>query len=293
MTAFRDFWFRPEEDSIYARLRVAFSLVSLLNLIALWPDRMAFFSAEGLFDQQMTDQQAGFPSFSIFRLIQSEPWLTLSFLLAASAMILLGLGIRPRWAALIVYLWHLSCLTTAPYAMAGWDLVLHTFGFLILISPLGRSWAWPHLLQPLPPKSVPRYGLLLMRAQVVVIYWQAILARGAAPYWFDGEFFSYYLLSHHSRFGGTWILEAGWLFWFTWLALLTEALVPILLWFQTTRWIAVCAGAALHLGIALFSVNLHIFSLTMIMTYTVFLRESDLLAARDWILRLLSRFQTS
>ena len=94
-------------------------------------------------------------------------------------------------------------LERAPVGLTGWDMVLRSFSFLILVSPLGQQWnlrAWWRRALP-PASQVARYGLVLMRLQVIAIYLQTALAKAidVNPFWRHGEFLPYYLLSHNAR----------------------------------------------------------------------------------------------
>jgi hypothetical protein len=128
------------------------------------------------------------------------------------------------------------------------------------------------------PADVSRHGLVLMRLQVVVIYWQAVLSRlrHPEPYWANGEFLTYFMLSHHARWPGQWVLEyesilvAG-----TYAIQLAELAIPVLLWVKKTRWWGFLLGTALHTGISVFAHDLVLFCLAMVMTYLAFLRKED------------------
>ena len=274
-----ELFFQPADERIYALVRMAFAVVALLNLIFLWPDRLVFFSAAGLADSAAAANEARPVYLSIFAFADSEVAVTALMLIAAGALVMLLVGVCPRLAAAWSLIWHVSYMARSPLPLAGWDLVLRCFSFLILVSPLGVCWTLPSLLRGgKAPANVSGHGLILMRLQVVVIYWQAVLARflHPDPYWKNGEFLSYFMLSHHSRWPGRWVLEYGGLLACgTYAILLLETAVPVLLWRKKTRWWGMLLGAALHIGISLFAPDLGLFCLSMMMTYLAFLRSED------------------
>jgi hypothetical protein len=127
-----------------------------------------------------------------------------------------------------------------------------------------------------------------MRLQVLVIYWQAVLARvlHPDPYWRSGEFLSYFMLSHHARWPGSWVLEYGGLLALgTYAILFAETAIPVLLWVKRTRWWGALVGTALHAGICLVARDLEMFWLAMMMSYLAFLRTEDVERAAHWVQR--------
>ena len=290
-----DLFFRREDERIYALVRIGFATVALLNLIFLWPARHVFFSDAGMMDQGVAKNLA-FPIYlSVFEFARSEAAVTAVMVVTALAMVVLIAGIGARLAALWVLVWHISYMARAPLPLAGWDAVLRCFSFLVLVSPLGKCWTLPAMLRgrgAMLPALVSRHGLILMRLQVLVIYWQAVLARirHPDPYWGNGEFLSYFMLSHHARWPGTWVLEYGSLMALgTYGIQIAETAVPILLWVKKTRWWGVLLGTALHAGIAVFVRDLELFCLAMMMTYLAFLRKEDLQGMERLVKRWLKR----
>jgi hypothetical protein len=287
----RLFFWRTDER-IYAAVRMGFAAVALLNLLLLWPDRHIFFSDAGILDAEAA-RAAGSPAyFSIFAFARSEEAVTWYMMATAFALVMLFFGIAARFFALWALVWQLSYIARAPLACTGWDFVLQGFSLLILVSPLGKCWTLPALLRgagKAGPALVSAHGLVLMRLQVVVIYWQAVFTRIAKDdpnFWNSGEFMSYFLLSHHARWPGPWVLELGPL-----LALAThatqlvEVTIPVLLWVRKTRRWGALLGFCLHAGISLLTRSIEVFSLSMLMTYLAFLRAEDINELRDRLKR--------
>lgn len=289
-------FFRREDERIYALLRISFAAVALLNLLFLWPDRQVFFSDAGMFDPGVAQAHASPVYFSIFAWARSEAAVTCCMVATALALVLLLAGLATRFAAFWVLVWHLSYLARAVPATTGWDMVLRAFSFLVLISPAGQCWTLPALLRgggKVLPELVSAHGLVLMRLQVLVIYWQAVLSRFTRPdpnYWGNGEFMSYFLLSHHARWPGPWVLECGTLLTLaTYAAQLAEVAIPVLLWVKKTRWWGMLLGFSLHAGISVFARDLGLFFCSMMMTYIVFLRAEDLDGLQSRVQRWLAR----
>ena len=281
---------KPEDERIYATVRMGFALVVLLNLLFMWPDRQVFLSDAGLSESEVVQSQARWVYLSVFGLGGSEVFVTGVMLVTAVALVMLLTGTGARLAAIWVFVWHVSYRTRTPLTTAGWDFVLQSFSFLVMISPLGKYWTLGALVRrgEVSLAPVPRYGLVLMRLQVVVIYWQAVLSRLVypAPYWRNGEFLSYYMLSHHSRWPGGWVLEQGDMLTLATFGIqLSELAIPVLLWIRKTRWWGALLGAVLHAGIAVVTFDIFLFSLSMVMTYLCFLRKEDVERLERWMAR--------
>ena len=285
---FEDGWFGAVDARVYALLRIAFAIVALLNLIDLWPHRAMFFSDAGMIDgAAMMAEENGQLRFSVFNDLDSPGAVTWVFVIAALAMVCLGLGIWSRVMIILVFVWQLSYTYRAFPVIHGWDILLRIQAFILLFSPLG-----PSLMALLKRGAggairrseslVPRYGLILIQIQLAVVYWQTLWLKEVDGSWRNGEFISYFMLSVYSRFP-----SIAWARWEMASALLTygtliiELALPLLLWNRRTRWLGFAAGFALHFGILVTS-KIWLFSLVVLVPYLAFLDGKDLdrLAAR-------------
>ena len=260
---FKNPWLGEIDERVYAAFRVVFACVALVNLLCLWGYREAFFTAGGMISPEMMAESNWGSVLTIFSVVDSGFGVSVCFLIAALAMVCLGLGISPRAAAVVVFVWHVSFTYRAVPATTGWDHVLRAFSFLVMVSPLG-SWR-------VAPRMVANYGITLMRLQVLVIYWQSVFVKLGDKYWQDGEFLSYFLMSIFARWPDADV--AGWqdfLMPVTFLVLLFELALPVLLFVPRTRKIGFVLGFLFHLGIAVAGKHLFMFSLVMWMSYVAF-----------------------
>ncbi|HYF35368.1 MAG TPA: HTTM domain-containing protein [Prosthecobacter sp.] len=278
---------RTEDVRVYALMRIGFAGVALYNLILMVPFRHTLFSDAGMFDIDTAVEHSEMASVALFHWFHTPGQVTLLMGIVALSMLLLMAGILPRLAACIVFFWHLSYVERAPVGLTGWDMVLRAFSFLILVSPLGSAWnlrAWWRRAWP-PPVQVARYGLVLMRLQVIVIYLQTALAKmfDVNPYWRDGEFLPYYLMSHNARWPHAWAAEnADLLMLGTYVALVIECAIPLLLCIRRTRLWGALLGLFFHSLIAVVSRNLEPFLVVMMMSYLAFLNGRDLNRLHQW-----------
>ena len=285
LSRFTGLFLDPADARVYASVRIAFAFVSLLNLLQIWPDREIFFTDVGMVDQEVVRKYTVGAYLSVFDLCYSITSVSAYMLFSGAGMVLLLLGVWPRLAAGVVYVWYVSYAMRAPLVLVGWDEVLRCTAFLVLISPLPACWSLRSRKArqgSAPVQQVPRYGLTLMQVQLAVIYLHAVLARLDNEYWMGGDFMSFFLLSHNARWPGLWVLNYGpVLKMVTYLVLLVEIAIPILLMIRRWRWYGFAAGFLLHAGISLVSYNLVLFFLSMMMLYLSFLQPEDM----DWLER--------
>lgn len=268
-----------EDERVYAVVRMGFGLMALINLMLIWPLRAVWLSSEGMISVEAAMERNEMGTVLFFHGFQTPVEITVLMVVAAVFMLMLVAGVLPRLAAAVVFLWHLSFGERAPLALAGWDMALQAFSFLVLVSPMGRCWtlsAWLGRRQM--PQQVARYGLVLMQLQVLAIYWQTVISKitNVNPYWRNGEFFPYFLMSHFARWPGPWAAEHSSLLAFgTYLALVLEMAIPVLLFVKRTRYWGMLLGFLLHGFISLMARNIEPFLLTMLMAYLAFLSGAD------------------
>lgn len=281
------FWMREIPDWNYSVVRIGYALVALVHLVELWPYRLAFLSDRGMIDREAVISQNPTVYVSIFRFIETPVAITALFFLMIPVHLCLLLGIWPRVAISLSFTWYLSLVSRIGIGATGWDIIMSNFAFLLLVSPLGS-------FSPLNGKRekgrlVPRYGLLLMRLQVFVIYWRTVFNRFDDEYWRSGEFLYYFFQSAFSRFPGPWAIDAMPLLkGFTWSIQFAELAIPVLLAFRRTFPAGLVLGLMLHLTITVVSPQLLTFSLMMVMTYLCFSAN-----AVPWIRRFRSAPETA
>lgn len=269
-----ELWLGRADARVYGLLRIAFAVVALVNVVDLWPHRLAFFSDAG-----MTGHPEGRACFSLFQQAGSAGMVTTMCVAAALSAVWLAWGVMARPAIAILFVWQMS-YTCQGYALVhGWDILLRIQSFILLISPLGPS--LPDLLgrSGAVRRSVAlasRHGLVLTQIQLAVVYWQTVWLKVPDAYWRSGEFFSYFMMSIYARFP-----SAAWARWEVVSAVLSHATlavemaIPLLLWRRRTRLWGIVAGIGLHVSIFAVS-HILLFSLAVLVPYVAFLDGEDL-----------------
>jgi hypothetical protein len=265
-------WFlAPADPRAYAGLRIGYAIAAFSVTVDFWPLRHMLLGQSGLFGGA-----AGISvqPLNVFAWVRGDGAVTGVLAVALLATITLGLGILPRLSAAVTYLWVLSYSLTAPTALTGFDAILRVVGFVLLISPMPKTWTvFGRTNQN--DEAPPVYGLRLAQWQLMLIYVCTVWMKAPDPFWRNGEAVTYFemsmfarapssLMAHHERLGAV----------FTYGTLLTEVSVPFLLWMRKTRGLGVFLGVSLHIGIALTS-KLALFTLSILPLYLAFFETGD------------------
>ena len=282
------FWNRGIDDRVYGLLRLGFSVVAFLNVLQWWGSSDELLSSAGFNSIASAEESGSWIELNLFAYLRDPFLIKGALVIFAVVHVLLFFGVAARACLILSFYWHFSYQNWSMLGSGGWDAVLGNACFILLLSPLGKS------VRPLdwlcdrragvkrPTEEVtagkarllsPCYGVYLLRIQVFLIYWVAVVTRLPDPYWKNGDFFGYYMLSDFCWFGGPWILEAGWLTkTATWGTQVAELLIPLLLAFRRTWVSGFVLGTLLHLTIAITTPYLVPFSLSMVMIYLAFVR---------------------
>ncbi len=226
-----DFFWGPADARAYALVRIALAIGGLVNLADLWPHRFELYASTGIVSlSAVHEAMGGIRYLSVFDWVGSEGAVTAVFVAAALALAALGLGVFPRVAAGLVFLWHLSSSHRAPPILHGWDHILRAYSLLVLVSPMPDVWSLTRRQRR--DDSVPAYGLRLMQWQLAVIYMTTVWQKLPDPYWRNGQLLAYFSVSLFSRDPGTlFLVRHEWLSALaTYGSLAIEAAIPWLLW---------------------------------------------------------------
>ncbi len=273
-----DFFWGPADPRAYALVRIGLAIGGLVNLIDLWPQRFEFYASTGMIPLSVVrEAMHGVRYISVFDYAGSEGAVTTVFAVAALALAALGLGVFPRFAAGLVYLWHLSASHRAPPILHGWDHILRAYSLLVLVSPMPRVWMVGRRQRL---ATVPAYGLRMMQWQLAVIYMTTVWEKVPDPYWRNGQLLAYFSVSLFSRApDALFLVRHEWVSALaTYASLAIEASIPWLLWFRRTRMFGLLCGFGLHFLVAA-TARITIFSVCVMVPYAAFLECADI----DWL----------
>ena len=277
-----EFFWGPADPRAYALVRMALAIGGTVNLIDLWPHRFELYASSGMIPLDAVHASMnGIRYLSVFDYVGSDAGVTAIFVAAAASLVALGLGVFPRVAAALVFVWHLSSSHRAPPIVHGWDHILRAYSLLVLVSPMPDVWSLGRRGPPAgPTDAVPAYGLRLMQWQLAIIYMTTVWQKVPDAYWRNGQLLAYFSVSLFSRTPTAlllvrheWASALG-----TYASLAIEAAIPWLLWFRRSRPLGLLAGFGLHFLVAI-TARIAIFSTCMLIPYAAFLQGPDI----DWL----------
>jgi len=292
------FFHAPCDGRIVASVRIGYAAIVLVHLAALYPDLDLFFTDAGLLPTNVAQQIVSPNSWSIFFSLPSTSAVVHAcFWLTVAHAALLLVGFLPRLNALLLFVWILSFQVRNQIIQDGEDCLMRLMGFFIIFLPSGACWSVNSLLagtnlasgshEPLsasdPPRdsaryAVPGWPLRLLQIEMAAMFFSAALVKLGGYAWMNGTAL-YYVSRLDDLFGrfpapawvfDTPLLVAG----ITWLVLLIETLVPLLIWFRETRLPCLAVLLVFHLANE-WTMNLFVFHWLMICGWMAFLTPAD------------------
>jgi hypothetical protein len=202
------------------------------------------------------------------------------FFAAAVLVVILCVACRPNYVLNIVFCLFMSTLFFVRHpAINGSDYILTAFSFwcIPLNRPVGirlqrTQWTQDGLFNTM---------VLILQFQLAFTYFISGWDKIWDPMWRSGEAFTY--IAHIDTMTNP---SATWLFstatgniMFSWITILFELLFIVLIWFRRTRVFVLCTGVIFHLFIW-WALTLPDFSMIMILSYIIFVRDTDLQRVR-------------
>ena len=226
-------------------------------------------------------------SFSVFNWLPATKGVLYGcYTVAICQAILLLFGIWSRFKPGDLSIWLISFQNRNPIIWDSEDTLMRLICFYLILMPLNQIWAigFPWRVarresDSIDPPQGPAWGLRLLQLQIALIVWVAGTSKLYGRPWVEGDARSYYVRLHEFfprfpvpgfLFDTPWIVKP-----MTWLVIVVELIVPILVWFKETRRFALLLVLFFHLA-SDYSMNLFLFHWLMITGWAAFLTTEDL-----------------
>lgn len=260
--AWRRWAFEPVDTAPMAALRIACGLLVLGWAVSLLPDAQAFLGSDGL--------TAGPSSGSTgwWTLPLPPPYLVVGLLAVAATG--LAVGWRSRVCAVVVAFLLVVIQRRDVYVLNSGDLLLRELAIYVALMPSGECWSLDARRRPAQLRAP--WALRLLQLQVSALYLFSVTAKLHGTSWQDGSAVGKALqLEDLQRLVvpqslATSVTVSALL---TYGTLVVEGFLVVGLWLPRTRWWAMAAGVAVHLGIEA-TLLIGWFSLTVIACYLAF-----------------------
>ena len=294
------FFFTPESPTPIALYRILYGLLMIVNLLILRPEWLTWYGPRGFMTLETMRKVVGGPRINFFELLPPTDFAANVFFWAFLLLaVFLTAGFMTRFASVAVYTCLLSLHLRNGYIMNGGDGFLRATGFFLMFAPAGAAFSVDRLLRiragreggTLPLHSP--WALRLIQIQIAVVYFSTFYWKTLGTTWINGTAIYYVLrLEEDHRFPVPFVHSLLLIKLATWLTLLIEFSMAVLVWSRELRYPVLLAALCLHLGIE-YSMNIPLFEWIMIAGLVTFIYPEDLARAwawvRNWIDRSLAR----
>jgi hypothetical protein len=254
--------FEPVDTAPMAALRIACGLLVLGWTLSYLPDAAAFLGSGGLTSGAVSGS-AGWWAVSSF-----PPYAVLGAL--AAAAVLQVLGWHTRVVSVLVVVGLIVVQRRDVFVLNSGDLLLRELAFFVALMPAGEVWSLDARRRPSSFRAP--WALRLLQVQISVLYLFSVVAKLGGMSWQNGTAVGKAVqLEDLQRFVvpqslATSVTVSALL---TYGTLVVEAFLVFGMWLPRTRWWAMGAGIAIHLGIEA-TLLIGWFSLTIICCYLAF-----------------------
>jgi hypothetical protein len=264
--AWRRWAFDPVDTAPMAALRVACGILVLGWVASLLPDAQAFLGTDGV--APAVSNGAGWWTLPV------NPYADCAVLaLAALAM---TLGWRSRTSSAVVAFLMIVLQRRDIYVLDSGDQLLREMCVYVALMPSGETWSLDARRRPAQLRAP--WALRLLQVQISIVYLFALMSKLHGDDWQNGSAVGIVVqvgdlqrLTVPPAIANS-VLVAALL---TYGTLITEGFLILGLWHPKTRWWAMSAGIAMHLGIEA-TLLTGWFSLTIISCYLAFIPASTL-----------------
>jgi hypothetical protein len=250
-----------------AALRIACGILVLGWVVSLQPDAQAFLGAGGV-------ASAAVPNGAGWWTLPVSPYADCALL--ALAAVAMTLGWRSRTSSAVVALLMIVLQRRDIYVLDSGDQLLREMCIYVALMPSGETWSLDARRRPAQLRAP--WALRLLQVQVSIVYLFALMSKLHGDDWQNGSAVGIILqvgdlqrLTVPHAIANS-VLVAALL---TYGTLCTEGFLIVGLWHPKTRWWAIGAGTAMHLGIEA-TILTGWFSLTIISCYLAFIPASAL-----------------
>jgi hypothetical protein len=193
-----------------------------------------------------------------------------------------------RFSAVAVYLCLGSIQLRNGYILNSGDTLMLVSGFFLMFSPLGAAYSvdrWLRVRRGRAERSIPLcapWAQRMLQIQTAVVYFSTFYWKSMGILWMNGTAVYYALhLEDFHRFPIPPLHSLFVIKTLTWLTLLIEFALGVLIWFKELRYPVLLAGLCLHVGIE-YAMNIPLFEWMIVATYVNFLDPEDLSRTCSW-----------
>lgn len=278
--------------------RIVYGAFVVLTVLINWRDRQWFWGAGSAWTQPYRDQSRfSFPLFRFFTGNDSAGVLDLKLVVLGVLGLMMMVGLFSRVSTILVFFLTVSLIASGPTSTDTEDTVVRIMLLWLCFADTSQRLsvdAWiakrrgrrPGLIPGWIATPVHNAAVVLIMAQIIIVYLFAGLAKLRGPLWRDGTAIYYPM---HAGFLSPWpalshlvtVIPPA-VYAMTWGSVVLQIVFGLLLLSRRTRLLAIVSMVGLHIGIAVF-LGLGLFSLAMVGADFVFVRDETVDRLTAWL----------
>lgn len=283
-----EFFFREQSPVPIALFRILYGMLVIITLALLWPDWLNWYGTDAWVSLPTVLKLEPGHRLNLFSIIpQSNAWIEELFWVALGSAILLTLGLFTRFNSILVFICLNSIQQRNLYITHGGDTFLRLAGFFLIFAPAGAALSLDRLIRIRRGKESPNiqarrpWAQRMIQLQLSFMYLVSFLVKIKGAPWLQGTalYYIYHVdeLRHFplpSWFYHPIVLKFG-----SWLALVLEFSLGVLIWVKEFRYVLLALGLLFHLWLE-YSLNIPLFQWDILSAYVLFIDADDL--SRIW-----------
>jgi hypothetical protein len=240
------FWFSKTDGRELGGLRVWVGLVSLWSILIRWPSAEAFLSNEGVLTTEFLTAKWHTPWHMLATLIDTPLQANLLMAAVAALSLTFMVGLRSRTSAVVLLILLNVVAARNPWTENGADVLIRNIIYLYIFAP--RSLPFSLDLRFRSPSAPPlRYTVCVQKLiciQMTVVWFMSGYHKATGPLWSNGWAIYYVLGDPEFTVANFHFLMnfQGLTSTLTIATIVTELIVPWMLWQRGSRWFALAAA---------------------------------------------------
>jgi hypothetical protein len=271
LQGWRTFWFRPQPAYTLGLVRMAFGALAVGWTFSLLPDLHELFGPHGVEPQQWP----GGYQWGVFAVWTGDRALTIGWTVLLVSAVALAIGWHSRLAALTVFVLILSFEHRNLWVFNSGDLAVRIEALFLALSPCGGALSLDQRRSAgtfWSAQQRAQWPVRLMQAQLTLIYLASVLAKLNGDAWPQGTAVSYALRLPDMLllpFPPGLATNALLMNFATWVTLMVELSIGILVWNNRFRPWVLAVGVVMH-TVIMMTITVGFFTLAMFVLYLAF-----------------------
>jgi uncharacterized membrane protein YphA (DoxX/SURF4 family) len=287
--AWNEFFFKPQSPTPVCLFRIFYGVIAIANLVILRPEWLMWYGPHAFARLDTIQHLNRALNMSLFEILpHTDLATTIFFWVFLVCAIFLTIGFMTRFSAVAVYICLGSIQMRNNFILNSGDTLMLVTGFFLMFAPSGAAFSVDHWLRvrqgresAIVPLSSP-WAQRMLQIQTGIVYFATFYWKSMGVLWMNGTAVYYAMrLEDFHRFPVPPLHSIALIKSLTWLTLLIEFGLGVLIWFKELRYPVLVAGVCLHLGIE-YAMNIPLFEWMIVATYVNFIEPEDLTRMWNW-----------